>query len=212
LERALVRGVRPEQKEPLIARLKKQPWLADVVVERGWFEDAREEMLALVDRDQNLPYDLLRALAWFEDPRADDRLMAELRGSRSGRVYGLVAALPRLRTRLDEAIEEIWRDRPLTFRSSGSLDSSVEVAARHGITEAVDFIVHVTRQRHPDRGVSDHMIMQLMGELVELPGITQRNRFDYTRIATAIRALPKDVKFEFYAVLGKYCLTTGGAE
>lgn len=210
LEVALINGITPEQKDALLARLHQQPSLARVLVRRGWYEDAREQLFAELDRGQNLPHDFLVALAWFDDPRVDDRLFAELLNGNGTSAYDILSRMPRLADRLDQAIAQMWAERSRVYRSSSSLDSSIKLAARHGMVEAIDYIVRLSRLRSGADAGMDHIRMQLMGELLELPGIKFTDRYNSAKMTAAIRALGPDPKFEFDPVVRKFRVSSKG--
>lgn len=213
LEAALINGITVEQKDALLARLHRQPSLARVLTRRGWYGDAREQLFAELDRDQNLPHDFLVALAWFDDPRVDDRLFAELLNGNGSSAYDILSRMPRLAGRLDQAIAEMWAGRPRVFRSSADLDSSIKLAARHGMVEAIDYIVRLTSLRNDSDAGMDHMRMQLLGELLELPEIKFTDRYNSKKMTAAVRALGPDPKFEFDPVIRKFrAASKGGAD
>jgi len=212
LQSALILGIKPGQKDQLLARLHRQPSLARVLIQKDWYEGAREQLFAELDRDQNLPNDFLLALAWFDDPRVDDRLFAELRSGNARSAYDILSRMPRLADRLDKEMAEIWAGRPRTFRSHSNLDSAILLPARHGQVEALEYILRLTRLRERDGSGMDHMRMQLIGDLIVLPGITFRDRYSSEKMTAAVRALGPDPKFEFDPVIRKFRATKGGAE
>ncbi|MGB0582970.1 MAG: hypothetical protein ACPGVU_25080, partial [Limisphaerales bacterium] len=149
---ALRQGLRADQKSLVIDRLNEHPVFADLLVKRGWHDDAREELLALVDYPSTLPQAALKALASFNDPRADARLLREVRESRGESAYQIAERLPRLKDRLDAIVAERWNQRPKFHRTSGSGDYHLTLAINHGNVEAVREFVRRLSLHNPDRG------------------------------------------------------------
>lgn len=202
LDAAMTLGIPEDQKGQLIGRLGEFPELAEIVISRDWLEDAREELFALLDRPKNLPFYALRALAWFEDPRIDDRLIQELRNGSSRNVYPIVAKLPRLADRVDRVVKELWAGRLRHFEPHGS-DALLSLALRHGIPEALKHVIRLLRVQTNTSGSFEHQTLNLIGEFVELPGIDRGNRRDERKVRAALLALG-DVDFEFDRVFRKY--------
>ena len=76
---AIKLGATDAQEPTIIAALQHEPDLAEVLLARGWVEDARPEIYHLIQSGsrQLLPLTAMRAIAWFHDPQTYPRLLEE---------------------------------------------------------------------------------------------------------------------------------------
>jgi hypothetical protein len=137
---ALTAGATEEQKPAVMGHLAQEPRLVGVILNRGWLDEARDSLYALLQRAGGLEREELRALAWFEDPRTYPRLLAEFEARPSLAYYALLRRLPGISPALDASVIRIWRRRPPVIRSADvDWDTApvVAMALRRGEAEAL---------------------------------------------------------------------------
>ena len=132
--------VRPEDKALILGALSAHPWLADVVLEKGWQGEARDTLIAgLKDaRQKNLPPSWVKAVASFKDPSTYSTLKAYLvDGPYKWITFDAIRDLPGIQ--LADAIEQVWRyakAKPALER----VDAAAAVASS-GRIEALDALL-----------------------------------------------------------------------
>ncbi len=209
---AMTRGIRPEQKADLWRRLPDEPNLADVLIDRDWLDESKDPLFALLDYPASLPHSTLRALAWFDDPRVEDRLAKEFEVSAGGRgPYQIMAGLPRMAARLDLLVQDRWNRRAKFLTDMGSPDAGIELAVRHGNAEALAHQLRLLRLHTEDYSSSNFAMLQMLGEVVDLPNLEQRRRHDTDFIKKALLALG-DVKFKWDPARRKYLVVKSDAQ
>ena len=209
LEFALLAGLQPEHKELLIDRLPQHPQLAHFLIKRGWHEESKEALFDLLDFPMSLPYSTLKALSWFDDPRVDERLLAEVRHRWGFNGYQVASRVPRLADRLDSVIAERWNNRSKVYDARGGSDNVLNLALKHGRVDALNYFLRVLRLHNSKRGSLDHGAMQTLGEMLEIPGLTRRDRYDDAKIRAALLALG-NAEFEYDPVFRKYRVAEAG--
>jgi hypothetical protein len=146
--------MREEHKGVVLAKLAEKQNLAEVVVVRGWQEDAREiltrglrEALASpYPWEPSLPAYWIDAVALLEDPTTYDDLAAYfVRGSAPSETFRAVADLPGFP--VQEAVGAMWK------RAAGSPDSldGADVAAGFGHREALEHLIDTLADDKPHR-------------------------------------------------------------
>lgn len=202
---ALKQGLRPDQKSLVIERLEEQPDLAELLNQRGWHEDAREELFALLDHHSSLPSAVLRSLAWFNDPRADERILQEVRDAAGQDAYQVAERLPRLADRLDQIVAERWNHRSRHYRTHGFGNLDLSLAVQHGKVEALREFIHILSLRDPKRSSRDHSTLGRLINMLKIPGVDRSNRHDYGKLSAALVAV-RDRELRYDPVFKQYRL------
>jgi hypothetical protein len=151
LEMALDFGISEEQKPAVIARLNRNPKLAELLVEHGWHLEARKELLALLDRRTHLPHGALRALAGFNDPRVIQHFTEELSTTSNVYVYDLMMRQPHLRESADRVVHKLWKKRVFLQTPLHNPDEVLKLGLSHGLPEALHVALEEFRLRDPHR-------------------------------------------------------------
>ncbi|MBI5387404.1 MAG: hypothetical protein HZA90_22310 [Verrucomicrobia bacterium] len=154
LNAAVRRGVSDEQKPQIIAALARRPDLAQIVLDRGWLEEAKEPLLKLLDSPQPLGSAALAALAWYEDPRTYPGLLEILENDPNLENYERLRGLPGIQAALDRAVDRAWRARPRTLIPGRETPLVLSVALRHGRREALQEAFGILRVLRTDRSES----------------------------------------------------------
>ena len=190
---ALSVGLSPDHSPLLFDRLAVQPDLASIVLDRGWTDAAAPQLRALLNLPGRLPYEVIQALAWFEDPETYPRLLDEFESNPSLRLYELLRQLPGIRPGLDERIDRLWSRLPRTLARTHAGPSPVlAVAARCGRREALKeayrrFILIPEEQRTQDWG-----LLQAFRENVTMAGVRPGYQDSKQEAVVWIEAHPPD--------------------
>lgn len=211
LFQALRNGLQPEQKSLVIARLDEQPNLADLLNERGWQDDAREELFGLLDHHSSLPYAALKSLASFNDPKADERILREVRETRGDNAYQIAERLPRLADRIDQIVTERWNNRSHHYRTHGSLDHDLALAIRHGNPVALAELIRLLSLHNPQRGSMSTTILSTLGGRLNVPGMDRRDRYNTDKVRSVLLAA-RDRQFRYNRVLKQFEFVEANSE
>ena len=123
--------VTDEQRDALINRVIKHPRLADLVIGKGWAEQAKRLKPEILARD-HLPSDLEELLMAWNDDDSNERLFRELKRDRNGYAGGHLDKKPELRPRVEAAIKAEFEK---VFPVIGTQNNDEYIAVRH----AADF-------------------------------------------------------------------------
>lgn len=212
LEKALNVGLTAAQKGTLIARLRRNPGVCKFLMNHGWLEDARNEVLALTDSPRRLDRAALEALAFFvKDPRAAQRLLTELEFGSNTDAYDLLARQPAMAESLDETVRRMWSTHVPLARFAGQPSDVLHIATRHGIQEAHAQLLDLFRRIQPEQRKHSYQLLASVWESTELPGLSDRDRHDHTRLAKEIARIA-DQTFRFDTARKRFALVRPGTE
>jgi hypothetical protein len=123
--------VTDEQRDSLIDRVIKHPRLADLVIRKGWAEQAKRLKPEILSRD-HLPSGLEELLMAWNDDDSNERLFRELKRDLNGYAGGHLDKKPELRPRVEAAIKAEFEK---VFPVIGTQNNDQVIAVRH----AADF-------------------------------------------------------------------------
>lgn len=176
LRRAMAEGMEGDQRHRLVETLPRVPELAEVVMARGWEEEAAPALRSLLHRPGRLPDGALRALAGLDDPATYDRLLEELEVSADPGLYRVLRERPGIEAGLEQTVRRVWNGRPL--RRPQVMSSELEIALLHGIPEALGLLLEDPGDGPPpDPGIQG-MTMSLLREVIATDGLAPAERHD----------------------------------
>ncbi|MGD2175764.1 MAG: hypothetical protein PVJ27_10210, partial [Candidatus Brocadiaceae bacterium] len=128
-----------EHKGSIIESLLYEPELVEVVVDHGWVQDAREELMhGLQEGYHHLPVEWVRAVASFEDPASYPPLKKQLiHGDDPRGIYEAIRNLPGIE--LEEAVAETWER--ARYQRRWVKREAAEVAVRYGHVDALGYLI-----------------------------------------------------------------------
>jgi hypothetical protein len=134
----LVGFVTDEQRDSLIDRVIKHPRLADLVISKGWAEQAKRLKPEILSRD-HLPSGLDELLMAWNDDDSNERLFRELKRDLNGYAGGHLDKKPELRPRVEAAIKaEFGKVFPVIGTQNNDQVIAVRHAADFGSSEAFE--------------------------------------------------------------------------
>jgi len=135
---AIARLVRPEHKDLILDALPRVPELVQVVLARGWLEDARETLVEGLRYHRGyLPTEWVEAVASFKDPDTYDELMHYfVYGSSRADTYRAIRDLPGIE--LSDAVAEAWRR---ASSSEWEATSMAPIAIEYGHVDALAYAI-----------------------------------------------------------------------
>lgn len=101
-----------EDHKPLvIERLERNPALAEVLVEKGWTEDARDVLIRVMNRrDDFYPVEFIDAVAKLQEPDTYEALLHYfVHGMNRSWTYKAIENLPDIEQDLEEVFDQAWR-------------------------------------------------------------------------------------------------------
>lgn len=136
---AIKSGATEAQKPAVIAALQNAPELADVLLARGWVDDAQAQIYQLMQSSNPLPSAALSAIAWFHDPKTYPRLLEEFEANPRISTDDVLSSLPGLEDQLKSVIVPAWQVQSLVTRqpSWAMFGDEFTLALRHGQTSAL---------------------------------------------------------------------------
>jgi hypothetical protein len=206
LHGAINTGITERQKATIIARLHRNPKLAEVLLKHGWHLDAREELFALLTRHDYLPHAALRALAGFDDPRVVKHFSEELGTTSNVNVYQMMRRQPHLRAEADRVVNELWKKRVWVQTVHHSVDDSLKLAIMHGLPDALQAALAEFRLLSRKERESAWGLINLIRDNVQLP-IKYGDRYDHKKVGAAILAT-MDSTFRYDPIRGRFIPVT----
>ncbi|MEO8205371.1 MAG: hypothetical protein ABI615_04265 [Chthoniobacterales bacterium] len=136
IEQAVPQLVRDEDKDLIVGALADKPWLASIIVKKGWEKDAREILLEGLNRKQaDLPTPWIQALVALQDPTTYDALKTYyLRQPGRMDVFEALRKLPDID--LTDTVNTAWEK-----KKSGrdyEVRALMATAAEYGHADALD--------------------------------------------------------------------------
>ena len=187
LESCLQQGLTEEQRKIVIERLPKQPQLADLVVARGWIEDARDAFRQLAHEHSRLPISAVQALVLLEEESVYPLLIADFQQNPTLGYYDALHTLPDLESELDRVVRKQWSRRPRVFSHRTNQQELYSIALRHGIREAMTEICQLLTWVPVDDFSYGYGISRAIQENVDLNEIPRNERNDTERVLTWVR-------------------------
>lgn len=188
LTAALESGLRDDQKHIIFAALRSRPDLTCIVLARDWTDDARSEILDLLDHANPLPYAAFQGIAWFEDPATYPKLLAHFEASPNPGIYDILRQLPGIEARLNESVARVWKDRRRSFNHSFDFDAGRRIALRHGMPAALEEAYRLAPLTQSASGGNSILMMSELGKLLALPNIKRKDRYDSNKLLAAMAA------------------------
>ena len=136
---AVNRLAREEHKQIVLDALPFTHGLAEVVLRKGWAEDARETLLAeLRTGPTHLPREWIQAVCSLRDPTTyPDMLKFFVWGDNRWETYRTIRLLPGID--LDKAVADAWAAAGMNDDQPWETQALAAIAIRHGIVEALEF-------------------------------------------------------------------------
>lgn len=135
----LERYVTDQQRDILISRAPQSNMLADLVVKKGWAEEARQRLKKQMLDSPVLPpgaEELL--LAWKDDPDVLTRLLKEARNDFQGDIIYSLDKRPETKNQMERVVKEAF-DEVVPLRDSSRAMREVARAAEFGSAEAFEW-------------------------------------------------------------------------
>ncbi len=223
LRAAVEQGAEAAQRQAIIAALRRNPDLAEIVANRGWLEEARTELLALVETPRTLPYSCWRAAAWFAEPKTYPLFLEQLEQSPDAWFYDLVRALPGIEPELDRVVDRMVRRMPLGLPADAgevartSVVASdggwalraypgLEVALRHGRPEALGLALQLLQARSGEPRNPPYEVMEMLRRNVAMDAI-KRDRLWDDKLVFQLLSAHKAEEFQFDEVRRNFVLS-----
>ena len=199
---ALQRGATEAQKPALVAALAREPELAEVLLARGWVDDARAEVLQLARAPhvRSLPLSALRAIAWIRDPQTYPRLLEEFERQPDEPKLELLRTLPGLEVPLRDIVRRRWREESRVlgqFRQEMLFDETFKLALRQGEASALQRVFLFLDDPAFKDSVGGWHLAQALWPGVRLSGLDPEKRQDNEAVLAWMRThRPEDFVFD----------------
>ena len=198
---ALQRGASEAQKPALIAALAREPELAEVLLARGWVDDARAEVLQLARAPhvRSLPLSSLRAIAWIRDPQTYPRLLEEFERQLDEPKLELLRTLPGLEAPLRDIVRRRWREesRVLGQLPGSMFGETYKLALRQGEVSALQRAFLFLDDPAFKVSTGGWELAQALWSGVRLSGLSLEKRHDNDAVLAWMRThRPEDFVFD----------------
>jgi hypothetical protein len=139
LSGAIAALTRDDDKERILAELPRSHSLINVVLERGWTQDARQTLIdGLRQKPGLLPPEWVRTVASFEDPATYEALVNYfIHGAHRHDTYKALKNLPAID--LTDAVGRAWRE--ARWDNPWETRQMAEIAMQHGHIDALGYLV-----------------------------------------------------------------------
>lgn len=135
----LERYVTEQQRDTLISRAPQSNMLADLVVKKGWAEEARQRLQKQMLDSPVLPSGAVELLlAWKDDPDVIARLLKEARNDFQGDIIYSLDKRPETKAQIERVVKETF-DELVPIRDSVRALRELERAAEFGSAEAFEW-------------------------------------------------------------------------
>lgn len=207
---AIETGTLEEQKPAVIAALRLQPELAEVLWNRGWTDDARTELYDLIRSGQDLPFSVFRAVASFRDPETYPWLLGAFERGPSVPCDDLLHRLG-LWQSAGEIVRRKWDRSKLILRPGSSMFGETFVLAlRHGDFSALRRAFITIRESNNADPIHEHDIAEAVRQTVQMIGLRENDRHDTVAIANWMRTHQPD-DFVFSPARRQFVMKPGTA-
>lgn len=167
---ALKRGTPADQKEAIFEALADNPYLREVVVRRGWFQEARPAFRKLWEAPGPLPWVARGDILEFRDPASYPRLIEEFEADPSLDFYESLRDLPGIKDQLESALERLWVERRRDFAGALSGAWRLSVLMRAGRQEALEEALRLWWRLAADERASQVALVEaLRDNIASLP-------------------------------------------
>ncbi len=196
------------QKHVILSALSEHPDLVRTVVSRGWVADAQPQLQTLLTGTNQLSIDLVRAIAWLEDPGTYPRLLLELARDPRLETYEALRLLPGIEAELDRTVARIWaQGSPVV--TAWEAPAALSVALRHGLAGAFS---EAYRALHVQAAAGSHRAGRTGERLAQttiMPGLRRNDRHNEGKVvAWLLQYEPGDFRFD--PVRRRFVLKSGG--
>lgn len=144
LIRAITDGATPEQRHEIIAAIRVEDALGNLVHERGWQADARSTYLDLVQNHQRFGPRFLFDLLGFNDPGLDPIVLRAYRARPNVALYERLRSIPRLASKADEITQSLWSPGRAVIGSNHS-QTFLHLALLQGREDALRELFQIVR-------------------------------------------------------------------
>jgi hypothetical protein len=177
LEAVLQQGISEDQKGLVIERLSRLVTLSDMVLARGWHEEARDAFVTLAKERENLPISVIRGLILLDESETYPDLLNDFQKHPTLAYYDALRTIPALQDDLDLRVRLIWERRPRVLSHRLNTQAVYSIALRHGMREPFDEIYQVLSWIDQDNFSYGYGISRAIQENVDLDEIPpyQRN-------------------------------------
>lgn len=135
LRYAIVEVADESSKKVVLENLETYPTLAEVVLKRGWEQDARETLLRGLRNDRYLPTEWIQAVSKLNDPASYPLLRAFfIHGINRAHTYNAIKNLPI--TDLPGAVREAWTGTGESFEKA----AVARIAVDYGQLDALEWL------------------------------------------------------------------------
>jgi hypothetical protein len=193
---AIGKGALEEQKPVVIAAIHSQPELAEVLLKRGWTEEARRELFETIQSSSQVPFSLFQAVALFHDPQTYPWLLNAFERETSASADDLLHRMG-LGEQAGEIIRRKWYRNKLIWRPGSQMfDETFRLALRHGDETALQRAFLVVKQMESDDMNQEFGLFEGIRQTVQMPDLDRGNRPDALSIATWMKKHhPEDFMF-----------------
>ncbi len=145
---AIDRLARPEHKALVLDALPRLPELVQVVLARGWLEDAKGTLVEGLRYRECLPTEWVQAVASFKDPDTYAGLKYYfVHGANRRDTYGAIKHLPGIE--LSDAVAQAWRrSRPSRWEAARIAPIAIEWGHLDALAYAVSALTGTPRPDH----------------------------------------------------------------
>ena len=188
--RAIKMGATDAQKPVIIAALYQEPDLATVLLERGWTEDARGEILRLAQYPHRLSIPAIRALVWLHDPKTYPRLLEEFKANANSEAFDMLRTLPELRPSLEEVVRRDWRHDSLMLSEINvwtMFGVSFDLALRDGQETALPRAYRIMADPVFEDNNASYYLANAFRNCVWMPGLDPLDRQDNDQVIAWMR-------------------------
>lgn len=205
LSACLSRGLQEKDKDLVIDRLRQSDRLAEIVIERGWMEDARETLYDIIQGPRQVGWNIMRCVAWFEDPATYPAMLETLKEHPTIPLFELVQSLDIPEQDLDEAVKHIWQNRLRTFDHAQRSDNAFAIALKHGMREALEHGFHLLNLIKPPTREHAWGLIHPLRDAIVLDALTPGMRHDDAQTLKVLEAIdPEDLVYD--PILKKFVL------
>jgi len=193
---AIETGALEEQKSVVIAAVRAQPELAEVLLERCWTEDARLNLYETIQFNSNVPFSLFQAVVLFHDPQTYPWLLSAFEREPSVGADDLLHRLG-LGERAGEIVRRKWdRNKLIWHPDSQMFDETFRLAMRHGEESALRRAFLVVKQMNSSDATTEFQLFANFRETVQMPDLNWKDLPDDAAIAAWMKKHgPEDFVF-----------------
>ncbi len=168
LQNALDGLVGIEDKELAIKKIKEYPTLAIAFVKNGWVEDAREELLTILEKSDNPPHELARDAAQLVKTDADRKRLIDIFCTRPNQFALLTTIKTFPNTDMREITERAFEN--FRYTQHWNRQQYATAAANEGSLKALDGLIEMMPEPGDNSNNNSYMRDQIGKALLALTG------------------------------------------